>query len=1307
MKIPSDQNASSSGSSVRRPTKQQRIRLFATCLAFFLMASGSGLIRPAGAAGERPALPTAPTIRTRDDGAKAVATSGNVQFFRLATTSQTERARAEQLGRVIEDYGRFVVVAVETKNVEQVQQTAAQHSFDIEPIDFSIGLHGFRYDPLIEHPTAKLSQPKASKTGRSYFLVQFLAPVREQWLAELRGMGIEVVQYVPNHAYIVCADGDTALRAADHPRVRWMGAFEAAHKVSPELLWTFGLETKTRGLAKDGTYLVAVFKQDKPDAVSRLVARSGRILSREVMPDSNVFDVLRVQLSPTDIPSVAAIEGVYAVEPYVAPTPEDERNAHVTAGNYTATGISGLAAPGYNPLAQFLTNGSNVTVGVVDDGFQIPGPSGFYITTANAVAAPPRGAAPPSFQGGHGHLCASIIAGAAPFPTFLDPLNYNYGLGVAPGAHLVSVPLITSGYTGTDAVAVDDTVTTLPPNNQRATISNNSWGAGAGVDYQTREAQYDGFVRDASTGSSIDPLCIVFSAGNSGPGASTLTRPKAAKNVITVGSSVGIRPELPPFLSVPNTNIDFMSDYSSRGPTQDQRIKPEISAPGQQITGPRTTSNSVGFTAIGDGVHIYGSGTSFAAPHLSGAAAIFTGWWRGQNAGAIPSPAMIKAALVNGAVDMNAEQPGVPGSSTVTPIPNNTEGWGRVNLTNSVNTGVPTQYVDQTVPFTSLSDSYTFTGRVADGTRPLRISLVWTDAPGAIGANPALVNDLDLTVTVGGNTYRGNVFSGGVSVTGGSADRRNNLENVFLNGIPASTPLSVQVTPAALNGNGIVGMPGNNQHFALVIFNANPESLPVVSGTGATLTAESCTPPNSAPDPGEVVTFNFGLQNVGTANTGTLVAQLLPTGGVTSPSANQVYGVLTAGGGSATRPFTFTVDSSLPCGGTITATLRLNDGVSIINQDVTFTLQVGTTVTNTFGPFSNPANISIPSSGPATPYPSTITVSGVSGTVSKVTVSINGYNHTFPDDVDVLLVGPGGQQCVLMSDAGGSADVVNVNLVFDDAAASLLPDATLITSGTYRPTNYGATDNFPAPGPGSVTQATPALSVFNGVDPNGVWNLYVVDDLGGDVGNFAGGWSLTIQTQTPSCSSCSVACTPSVINSLVSVTTNTGAPFGVQGTSTCAADGYSNDFLIQATLTNLSSATLTDLSYQVVELQHAGGPAPSPVFRLTSADGATCSSGGVAGATQALTSVTLGPGQSATATFRIAMPSIRRFRFFVNVLGCASGGSDSLGGKSRLMANALPIEVNVDGVLPPQKTVANRQPGQPNAGERQRGHTRR
>lgn len=159
--------------------------------------------------------------------------------------------------------------------------------------------------------------------------------------------------------------------------------------------------------------------------------------------------------------------------------------------------------------------------------------------------------------------------------------------------------------------------------------------------------------------------------------------------------------------------------------------------------------------------------------------------------------------------------------------------------------------------------------------------------------------------------------------------------------------------------------------------------------------------------------------------------------------------------------------------------------------------------------FSNLSPIVIPDSGIATPYPSSINVTGLSGGVTQVTVTLIGLTHTFPDDLDILLVGPQGQNVILMSDAGDGFDVNNVILTFNDFSQSLLPNSSQIVSGTFQPTNYELTDIFPSPAPPPPYGS--ALSVFNGIDPNGVWNLFVFDDFVVDSGSILG-WTLNITT---------------------------------------------------------------------------------------------------------------------------------------------------------------------------------------------------
>lgn len=166
--------------------------------------------------------------------------------------------------------------------------------------------------------------------------------------------------------------------------------------------------------------------------------------------------------------------------------------------------------------------------------------------------------------------------------------------------------------------------------------------------------------------------------------------------------------------------------------------------------------------------------------------------------------------------------------------------------------------------------------------------------------------------------------------------------------------------------------------------------------------------------------------------------------------------------------------------------------------------------------FSNTA--SLPMSGASNgegtgiPYPSIINVSGVPGTVVSVTATLNKLSHSFPEDLDILLVGPEGQNVMLMSDAGGSRGISNVNLTFSDSGSSGLGTGR-ISSGTYLPGNlnpFGDKDAFPAPAPPKPFGST--MSIFHGTNPNGSWQLFVLDEFTSGSGSISNGWSITIGT---------------------------------------------------------------------------------------------------------------------------------------------------------------------------------------------------
>ncbi len=164
----------------------------------------------------------------------------------------------------------------------------------------------------------------------------------------------------------------------------------------------------------------------------------------------------------------------------------------------------------------------------------------------------------------------------------------------------------------------------------------------------------------------------------------------------------------------------------------------------------------------------------------------------------------------------------------------------------------------------------------------------------------------------------------------------------------------------------------------------------------------------------------------------------------------------------------------------------------------------------------NASAITINDNTTATPYPSPIFVSGETGVISNLTVTVTGISHTFPDDIQMLLVGPGGQKVVIMAGASDGTSITNVNLTFDDAATNNLPATGAIASGTYKPTAHAGLLNFAAPAPAASTASPFAytLAAFRNTNPNGTWNLFVRDVFTGDFGTISGGWCVNITTAT-------------------------------------------------------------------------------------------------------------------------------------------------------------------------------------------------
>lgn len=301
----------------------------------------------------------------------------------------------------------------------------------------------------------------------------------------------------------------------------------------------------------------------------------------------------------------------------------------------------------------------------------------------------------------------------------------------------------------------------------------------------------------------------------------------------------------------------------------------------------------------------------------------------------------------------------------------------------------------------------------------------------------------------------------------------------------------------------------------VALFLLAPPAIAGIAPAGSVLLEESCFPTNHAVDPRETVSLDLALRNDGDAATSNLVATLQPGSGIASPSGPQVYGAI-APGATRSRSFTFTATGS--CGGPATATLALTDEGRSLGS-VSFPIALGLYQNSVT--LANPQPIDLSAEvGPGLPYPSTIEVSGFSDPVTRVRVTLSGLTHSAVSDLNVLLVGPQGQSAMLLSDVSGRAS--GATLAFEDGAPRLPQGnaSATIGSGTYGPTDYTpilhADSDLLAP-PAPPGPYTNELAVFNGVDPNGTWSLYVQDDLPIDGGALSGGWTLSLESSRLEC----------------------------------------------------------------------------------------------------------------------------------------------------------------------------------------------
>ena len=826
------------------------------------------------------------------------------------------------------DYGSFKIVIVD-EDLAGGRAELARLPVAVRDDQNLIALNGYVLDTTI--PDAIYTQlpsdllqsdmSQAIAKGRlprgGLYLIQFAGPVQDGWLETLRGTGAEIVSYMPSNAYVVRADRNAAWALPallkQERFVQYLGDYEPAYRLSPQLR-ALGRLSEARPVDLTVQVIQGVNAQETIDTL--------RSLASEYTGSYDVLNYHNVELTVTSdrLAEIARLDSVFAIEERHQKRRLDEAQGQIVAGNLTGSLPTG---PGYLSFLAgkgFTSQFTSFVVEVVDDCNSLTGHPDLP-STRIAFQNNPTGQT--GSQGGHGFLNANIIGGFnnGTGSAVEDTSGFNYGLGIAPFATMGVTAIFGSG-------SASPTSWESTAYGQNARISSNSWGfqtpTGAPVaSYDTNAQAYDGIVRDAQTGTAgLQQMTIVFAAGNDGSSSNTVSSPGTAKNIISVGAGENVRQTGTDGCGVTNTGANSANDvigFSSRGPVNsaggDGRVKPDIMAPGTHIEAGVPQSNYNGssvcnqFFPAGQTLYGWSSGTSHSCPAVAGGAALVYQDFLNKGLGT-PSPAMIKAVLMNSAAYMT-------GTGANDTLPSNNQGMGRMDLGRAFDSTARIR-ADQTQAFGATGETQTFTGTVSTTSQPFRVTLAWTDAPGPTTGAP-WVNNLDLEVTVGGNTYKGNVFSGANSVTGGTADGKNNVESVF---IPAGVSGSFTVTVRATNIAGD-GVPGNadttDQDFALVIYNA---------------TAGSATSPTIGVSPSS---FSFSA-TAGGANPANQSLSITNVGGGTlnwTASSNQTWLTVSPTSGAAPSTATVSVNiSGLPAGTfsgaiTVSATGATNTPVSV------------------------------------------------------------------------------------------------------------------------------------------------------------------------------------------------------------------------------------------------------------------------------------------------------------------------------------------------------------------------------------------
>ena len=720
------------------------------------------------------------------------------------------------------------------------------------------------FDPLTQQLDASAAGAAGAAPPTSYAIVQFDAARIKEARRELRARGVRFLGYVPNNAYYARLDTVTLEQLRAIPGVRWAGPVQPAMKLDPQL-WRARRGT-TAALQEDGSREIVLYAFDEVSSAQMAATLSKRvpgvtIVARSERPEAMPFVRARVaDAAQLDVlvREASAVEGVRYVTPWRQTVVHNSGSVGAIQANSTAACAGSGTVCGPSPLwdhglvgngqivavadsgttpdaAWFATldkgNGAHTEVTFADDPPPVPPAIGQLYPDNKVIAywTQPDNVAYDYYSGHGTHTTGTVLgdaAGTFGASSFLPstPLLPNHDLadGMAPNAQLLMQDV---GGLDRRAVNAGDVEAMLEQAHAGgARLHNNSWGSSTAGAYAADDAAVDRATRR------FEDLLVVVSAGNDDPGPTQTGSPSNAKNALSVAA-------------LEHAGSTQHAGYSNLGPAADGRTKPDIAAPGSNIISARnTTASSPVSATVREPLSRPDSGTSMAAPTITGNAALLRQFFtdgfypRGEHtAGDLlnPTGAMLKAVLLNGTNPLASPN-----------WPTDQNGWGRAWLDGNLwfkSTMAGGDDSRRLRLYERVNAAGLETGdaneyvvdNVAAGLE-LRATLTWFDVAAAPGAASALVNDLDLEVVApDGTTYLGNHFVDAVSVTGGSANAKDTVEQVRLP-TPVAGRYAIRVKARNVPGDGSSGSDRQGYALALSAAFGLPDPTPFPAPTALT-----------------------------------------------------------------------------------------------------------------------------------------------------------------------------------------------------------------------------------------------------------------------------------------------------------------------------------------------------------------------------------------------------------------------------------------------------------------------------------------